>query len=61
MSQDINKHVPQLLEIKGGWLAMGEGWAVQATSKDEAVKKFHERKLFYKEIMKRPPIYKTNI
>lgn len=33
---------PILMPIKGGWAALGDGWAVFGESKDDAIKKFRQ-------------------
>lgn len=38
---------PIIEEIKAGWAAKGDGWAVHASTKEEAVKKYQERKDYY--------------
>ena len=45
---------PKLVKIKSGWAAHGNGWAVHAPTKDEVIKKYHERKKFYIELLKLP-------
>lgn len=50
---------PKLTKIVNGWAAHGSGWAVHAPTKDKAIKKYHERKSFYAELLKRPPVYKV--
>ena len=33
---------PEVYEIKGGWAARGNGWAVHAKTKEEALRKYRE-------------------
>ena len=33
---------PTLMPIKGGWAALGDGWAVFGESKDDAIEKFRQ-------------------
>ncbi len=39
-----------LRPIKGGWAALGEGWAVHGKTKEEAVSLYHEAIERHKEI-----------
>ena len=45
---------PILVQIKSGWAARGNGWAVHAPTKEEAISKYKQRKQFYSEILSRP-------
>lgn len=45
---------PTLERIKGGWAARGDGWAVHARSKDDALERFWEAVAKHKEIDRRP-------
>ena len=45
---------PILTPIKGGWAARGDGWAVHAPTREEAVERFREAEAKHKEIMARP-------
>jgi len=45
---------PNLSELKSGWIARGDGWAVRAETKEEAIRLFHEREDKYREIDARP-------
>jgi hypothetical protein len=40
--------------IKGGWAALGDGWAVHGKTKEEAVRLYHEAIERHKEIDARP-------
>lgn len=44
---------PELVEIKGGWLARGEGWAVQAPTPAEARQRYEEAVRQHEEIDRR--------
>lgn len=48
---------PKLSELKSGWIARGDGWAVRAETKEEAVRLFRERQEKYREIDARPFLY----
>ncbi|MGB6838605.1 MAG: hypothetical protein WBF66_12995 [Dehalococcoidia bacterium] len=41
---------PVLAQIKNGWAARGNGWAVHAPSQEEAIRKFEEAERRHKEI-----------
>ncbi len=43
-----------LRPIKGGWAALGDGWAVHGKTKEEAVRLFHEAMERHREIDARP-------
>ena len=43
----------KLLPIKGGWAAVGQGWAVFGESKDEAISNFESAERKHREISKR--------
>jgi hypothetical protein len=45
---------PMLKETTRGWLALGTGWAVEATSREEALKRFREAEERHREIDARP-------
>ncbi len=45
---------PVVLEIRGGWLAKGEGWAVRGVTKEDALEAFAEAELRHTEIDARP-------
>lgn len=38
---------PLIEEIKSGWAAKGDGWAVHAPTKEDAIKKYKEREKYY--------------
>ena len=48
---------PRLTEIKGGWAAYGDGWAVHAPTREEAIKQFREAELRHERIAKQPMVY----
>lgn len=50
-------HEPTLLQIKRGWLAKGEGWAVDGPTKEEAVSRFREAERRHREIDAQPFLY----
>ncbi len=43
-----------LRPIRGGWAALGDGWAVHGESKEEAVRLYHEAIERHKKIDARP-------
>lgn len=43
-----------LTKIKNGWAAHGDGWAVHAPSKEEAIQKFRVAEIRHQEIDKLP-------
>ena len=51
---------PRLTKLKSGWLARGEGWAVRAETKEDAVRLFHETEELYQEIDARPFLYERD-
>ena len=44
---------PQLTKIKAGWAASGDGWAVHAPTREEALRAYEEAKKRHAEIMRR--------
>lgn len=48
---------PLLTPIKNGWAARGDGWAVHAPTRGEAIQKFREAEAKHEEIMARPPFH----
>lgn len=48
------ENYPIIRKIKGGWAAHGNGWAVHAPTKEEAVAKYNERIGFYEDLKNRP-------
>ena len=48
---------PQLVQIKGGWAAHGDGWAVHAPTREGAIKRFHEAEKVHEKIRRQPRIY----
>ena len=51
---------PVVYEIKGGWAAAGQGWAVHAETREEALRKFAEAKRQHDEIRNKPPFYQQS-
>lgn len=49
--------IPVIYQIKGGWAAQGNGWAVHAATKDEALRKFRLAEQLHEIIRERPPFY----
>ena len=47
---------PRVQPIRGGWAAVGAGWAVFASSPDEAVEKYERAERIHREIMARPDL-----
>ncbi len=45
---------PQLLEIRGGWLAMSDGWAVRGLTRAEALESFKAAERLHAETDPRP-------
>ena len=43
----------RLEQVKGGWAAIGDGWAVFAPTEDEATKRFTEAEHKHREIDER--------
>ena len=54
MSGEKMQAEPVVASIKGGWVAHGDGWAVHAPTREEAVAKFHETQRRNQEIDARP-------
>jgi hypothetical protein len=48
---------PRVYEIKNGWAAAGDGWAVHAATREEALRQFEEARREHDEIKRRPPYY----
>ncbi len=48
---------PKLVKIVDGWAAHGQGWAVHAKTKEEAIKKYHEWRVFWSNLSKGPQWY----
>jgi len=49
----------KLRQIKGGWAASGDGWAVHGATQEEATERFHEAECQRAEIAKRPYWYEV--
>lgn len=45
---------PRLERIHAGWAAHGDGWVVHAPTKEQAIKKYVERKAFREALGRRP-------
>jgi len=45
---------PRFQEIKNGWAAVGDGWAVHASTKEDALRQYEEAERRHREIDKRP-------
>jgi hypothetical protein len=43
----------QLTEIKGGWAAVGRGWAVFGETREEALQRYREAELKHEELRHR--------
>jgi hypothetical protein len=43
----------RLVQVKGGWAAIGDGWAVFAPTKEEAAQRFAEAERKHREIDER--------
>jgi len=54
MHEDTRETEPILSEIKNGWAALGDGWAVHGRTKDEALQKYYEAEVKHREIEQRP-------
>ncbi len=50
---------PRLVQITGGWAAHGDGWAVHAATKQEALRLFEEAQKRHQEIARRPMYYEA--
>ena len=48
---------PTLVPIKNGWAARTDGWAVHASTKEEALRLFQEAERRHEEMEARPPFY----
>ena len=46
---------PVLYPIKNGWAAQGRGWAVHASTREEALQKFEKAQKEHEEIEHQPP------
>ena len=45
---------PDLRKIKGGWAALGDGWAVHGATREEAVQRYYTAAELRVEISQRP-------
>ena len=54
MDESNQGEYPIVEGIKAGWAARGKGWAVHAPTKEDAIKKYHER-VKYHEWLKTQP------
>jgi hypothetical protein len=45
---------PTLIQVKGGWAALGTGWAVTGETQEQATNRFLEALRKHQEIMARP-------
>lgn len=45
---------PELVRLARGWTACGDGWAVVAETKEDALARFREAERRHAEIMARP-------
>jgi hypothetical protein len=45
---------PRLIKTKSGWMALGKGWAVEATTEAEVLDLYNEAAKKHKEIDNRP-------
>jgi hypothetical protein len=45
---------PRLEQIKNGWAARGDGWAVHGRTQDEAIRRFAEAEKRHTDLIKRP-------
>jgi hypothetical protein len=54
MDESIPVADPILTEIKNGWAALGDGWAVHGRTKEEAIQKYYEAEARHREIDQRP-------
>jgi hypothetical protein len=50
---------PILEEIKAGWAARGDGWAVHAPTKEAVIQKYNEREKYYEWLDQQPFIYEA--
>lgn len=50
---------PIVEEIKAGWAAIGEGWAVHAPTKEEVIEKYREREKYYEWLDRQPFVYEN--
>ena len=46
---------PMLVQIKNGWLARGDGWAVRGDTPEEATQTFEAHRRWHADIDARPP------
>lgn len=44
---------PTLIEVKGGWHAIGRDWAVFGATKEEAIRKYREAEARHEEMQQR--------
>lgn len=45
---------PVMLQVVGGYFALGDGWAVQGATEDEALANYRKAEQLHEEIMHRP-------
>lgn len=48
---------PILKPVFNGWTASGQGWAVHAPTREEAIEKFRQAEKQHQEVLARRPIY----
>ena len=51
------KETPRRVQIKGGWAAHGDGWAVHGKTKEAALQRFGEALVRHMKIAKQPYHY----
>lgn len=54
MERNQEERKPTLTPIKNGWAAHGDGWAIHASTREEAIQKFREAEHRHQEIDKLP-------
>ena len=54
MEQQYERKEPTLAPIKNGWAALGNGWAVHGSTREEALENYHKAEERHREIDSRP-------
>ena len=55
----LTAHPKRVEKIADGWAAFGDGWAVHASTKELVLKEYEARVRFYKELLKRPEVIRS--
>lgn len=48
---------PRIIQTKNGWLALGNGWAVEASTEEDVMRKFKDAEIRHHLVESRPHWY----